>query len=136
MNTLNDEVKANLDGWKAIGVECFVERKEGLSEVIRAYLCSKTLGGTLAVNNGDGWIPVYPEKPNYPIRGNWYAPSWWIPKNWRHTVIAALDPEGVNFGLSGGDSWKRICIERSNKLRDNFRAQFTIAMIKGLEDGE
>lgn len=131
MNTLNQEIENNLETWAKLGIDCFKEHPVDEPEKpYRAYLTSKTLGGTLAVNHGEGWIPIYPEKPNYPMKGRWYSPgSRWLKKesgNWEHAITEALNPIQQHDSTVLFNSAK----DRAVKLRDPFRAQVIIALIK------
>lgn len=74
--------------------EHYSERDPEGHEPFRAYITSKPLGGLLAVNNGDGWLPAFPEKPNYPIKGRWFSPNIRYYKDmerktWQHAVLTA-----------------------------------------------
>lgn len=132
MNALGQEVETYREAWIKLGIDCYTEHREGQEdEPYRAYLTSRALGGLLAQTVDGGWVPAYPDKPNYPIKGKWYSPSKreFNPKHWRHAVIAALDPALHNFGSELGE---RLSRERAAKLRDYFRAQIVIALIKGM----
>lgn len=134
MNALAKEIEKNLHTWEKLGIDCFGEHKTGEPDKPhRAYLCSKVLGGTLANNNGEGWIPIYPaEKENYPVKGKWFSPGsrTWKPTDWKTAVIASLDP-GTYQGMD--EVGQKTAIDRAAELRDPFRAQVVIAMIRGLK---
>lgn len=137
MNRLNREIEKNIDVWERLSIECFKEHHTGEGKrPFRAYLTSKILGGTLAVTyGGDGWSPVYPEKPNYPIKGRWFSPNTiqWKPTTWERAVMAALDP--VNYTCFANIEAYETAKARAAKLRHQLRALGVIAMIKeGMKD--
>src|SRR3972149_4284450 len=101
--------------------------KSEIGSCIRVYIISEPLGGTLAGNHGEGWIPIYPECPNYPLKGRWYSPgsARYIPReSWRDAVIDALQPGRIieDLGHLGQRKSTEVAIERAAKLRHPFRA--------------
>lgn len=107
--------------------------KSRIGKIIRMYIVSIKLGGTLAVNHSDGWIPAYPAKPNYPIKFGWYSPGWQIytPKPlWYEAVIDAFEPEKIN---SFDSTARKITIERASKLRNPFRAIVVSSILKNFK---
>ena len=107
------------------------EDRSRIGEIVRLYITSPSLGGTLAVNHGDGWIPIFPEKENYPMKGKWLSPVKWISPEWRECVCAALLPDqylstSVMGALYSG------AIDRAAKLRHPFRAIAAAAILKNL----
>lgn len=135
MNKLQQEIDTYRDTWIKLGIDCFAEHPEGKpNEPHRLYLTSKTLGGTLAVNHGEGWLPLWPEKKNYPIKGRftgWSKQLGWTHTEWMDAVSAALDPQPYLDSINQG--FARIAKERAAALRDFFRAQVVIAIIKRME---
>ena len=128
-----------------IGLELLTELvsdspdKSEIGGCIRVYIISEPLGGTLAVNHGNGWIPTYPEHPNYhhPLKGGWYSPgsARYIPReSWRNAVIDALQPGRIIEDLGHLEQRKstEVAIERAAKLRHPFRAAVAVAILKNL----
>jgi hypothetical protein len=127
-----------------LGFECLAESyKETPNEPFRLYLTSRILGGTLAQNNGTGWIPIFPKKPNYPLKGTWYSPKefseripcWGRNRSWRESVLAALNPEQYLCGANADPVGRRTAIEYSSKRCNQFRAFVVIALIKKANGG-
>lgn len=114
---------------KNITAEVFKEHPSGNpDEPHRLYISSKSLGGLLAASNSDGgWLPIFPEKPNYPLKGRWYAPSRFHRMNWREALKASLRPEDYDFGDPVGN---RTARERAKKLRHPLRAAAMIALLE------
>ena len=108
-----------------------IQQETGSREVIRLYLTSKSLGGLLAVNHGEGWIPCYPDRPNYPYRGTWYSPSrpdWPPTGDWRSAVCAALIP--LDYWKNKPHTTQCIAIQRAERLRPQLRAAAVVALIR------
>ena len=108
-----------------------IQQETGSREVIRLYLTSRSLGGLLAVNHGEGWIPCYPSVPNYPYQNTWYSPGrtdWPPTGDWKPAVVAALVPPA-----DWQDSMhplKRLAVDRARSLRHPLRAAMAAAIIQ------
>lgn len=144
MNDLNIQAQ-EIQDWFAcrkIDLDVFKEHPVGNpDEPHRLYISSKPLGGPLAINNGDGWVPIFPEKPSYPLKGRWYVPSTghfngpknqkWEPSKWEIAVKAALRPELYDFGEVGN----KVARDRASRIRNSFRAAVMYAILhEGGED--
>mgnify|MGYP001566258610 CR=1 FL=1 len=122
----------------ALGLPLEVFQQEtGSREVIRLYLTSQSLGGLLAVNHGEGWVPCYPERPNYPYHGTWYSPGHqdWTPTDWKTAVMAALNPpDPWSQGSHPHHPLKRLAVDRAQALRHPLRAAMAAAIIRQATD--
>ena len=96
---------------------------------VRLYVTSRRLGGLLIANHGDGWLPIYPERPNYPMRGRWYSPSSRVfpAADWRDALKACLNP--VRF-LRVDEVGQRTAEQRAAKLRPQLLAAVVIALLE------
>ncbi len=133
MNALQKEIDEILQWFKTQNLDIDIYKqgyeKKPADEPFRAYICCKILGGTLLVNHGDGWIPIYPEKPNYPMKGKWYGPSThtWTPAPWRTALKACLDPAAY---LHADDVGQKTAEKRAIILRDPFRTAVILAILR------
>ena len=126
-----------------ISLELFEEKVAGtdspdksrIGEIVRMYITSLPLGGTLAVNHGEGWFPVFPEKPNYPIKGKWYSPAsrkiYTAKQLWHDAVIDALAPERLSIFDTIGS---KIAVERAQKLRHPLQAAAAVAILTKMKE--
>ena len=108
-----------------------IQQETGSREVIRLYLTSKSLGGLLAVNHGEGWIPCYPARPNYHYHGTWYSPGrpdWPPTGDWRPAVCAALIP--LDYWKNRPHTAQSLAIQRAERLRPQLRAAAVVALIR------
>lgn len=108
------------------------EDKTRVGEIVRLYITSPSLGGALAVNHGEGWMPIFPERGNYPIKHQWYSPALRVYKakeNWWDAVIDALDPAHIPALDRVGN---KVAIERAAKLRHPLKAAAAVAKIKSI----
>lgn len=97
--------------------------------IIRMYVTSPTCGGLLAQNNGEGWFPCWPEKPNYPMKGRYYADARNTFEDWRDAVAEAVRPKSCENGRYTDALGARVAVERAAQLRDPFRAAALLAVI-------
>lgn len=97
------------------------------------WLTSPTVGGLLASNRkGAGWVPCWPEKPNYPCSGRWYSNEDRPLESWREAVRAAIYPERCYPHFNAlDDGGKRTVVTRAARLRDPLRAATLWALLGG-----
>lgn len=137
-NEYRDKVLADIKK-TGISLELFQEKVKGApwpdrdhtSEIVRLFIISHPLGGTLAVNHGDGWLPVFPERQNYPVTGNWYSPDprhYPEKQQWCDAVIDAIMPERIIPKLD--PMGNRVAMERAQKLRHPLKAAVAIAVLR------
>jgi hypothetical protein len=133
MNKLEKEIReiTALFARKNLDIDIYKEHyeKDGVDNPFRAYICSKSLGGTLIVNDGQGWIPIYPIKPNYPMKYTWYSPGDRVykPTFWREALKACIDPKTY---LAVDPVGQRVAEQRAEKLRNQLRGWVMLALIE------
>lgn len=102
--------------------------------ITRLYVTSKSLGGLLISNGGDGWIPCFPEKPNYPFKGKWFSHSRNYDENWVLSILKKLNPDAYPDSFT--DMGMMVGTERNAKNIDPFRRHTAIAIFKNLLNQE
>ena len=129
-----------------ISLELFEEKVAGtdspdksrIGEIVRMYITSLPLGGTLAVNHGEGWFPTFPEKPNYPIQGKWYSPAlrkiYAAKQSWHDAVIDALMPERLSCQDRLDREVALYCVKRAQKLRHPLQAAAAVAILTKMKE--
>ncbi len=99
--------------------------------ITRLYITSKSLGGLLLCNNGDGWTPCYPVKKNYPIKGNWFSPSTIKENDWIKAMLIKLDPNSYHDKFNN-DVNLNIAIIRNGLNINSFRRHAAIGIFKNI----
>ena len=130
MTNLNQQCQEIYDWFasKNIDVDVFKEHPVGEPKnVIRGYISSKALGGLLAQSIDDLWIPVYPEKPNYPMKHKWYG-STKFKTDWKTAIKAALFPE--RFLKKVDETGFKTAIDRAGKLRSHIQSAVLCAILE------
>ena len=114
-------------------LDIYMRKSEGEQKIMSAHITSPTLGGILAGWYGDGWVPCWPEEPNYPTKGRWYSPVLYCYKEtWQHVLKVALMPKEY-FYLYDSGMGRQTAIARAAKLRSPLRAAVMVALIETLE---
>ena len=134
---LTKEARTTQQEVDALGLPLEVIQQEtGSREVIRLYLTSRSLGGLLAVNHGEGWIPCYPNVPNYPYKNTWYSPGrpdWPPTGDWKLAACTALIPPAE--WQDGMHPLKLLAVDRARALRHPLRAAMAVAIIQQSLEG-